>query len=294
MDETFHRYYWQLADGCGLAEGAAELLAARQAAGGTQSLCSLAPHERLLPIIDAHGIAGYFQRVDGRTGHVGWREVRSAGPSSGRPERPRRPPRRGHRGRARRRGGGRPRGRVRGAVRRGFAQPSESGISRGAGGGQPGGGGRARGAHSPLTCGASRVHGHTGRTTAVYLYEDGEDRHPDRSDSLAGVITVDPYTDGRTAHMGTVNPFSGIASSQSGIPASRGVVPTPDVTQRRATGVRGHADQAGRSQGRAAGRGSPGSVRTALRGDSTRPGPRRRGADRVSPALLPAHAPPRT
>ncbi len=71
MDETFHRYYWQLAGGCGLAEGAAELLAARQAAGGTQSLCSLAPHERLLPIVDAHGITGYFRRVDGRTGPSG-------------------------------------------------------------------------------------------------------------------------------------------------------------------------------------------------------------------------------
>ncbi|NUS11276.1 MAG: HAD family hydrolase [Streptomyces sp.] len=68
MDETFHRHYWTLAETCGLAAGAAELLAARQAAGLTQSLCSLAPHEQLLPIVASHGITGHFLRVDGRTG----------------------------------------------------------------------------------------------------------------------------------------------------------------------------------------------------------------------------------
>ncbi|SDO02774.1 HAD family hydrolase [Actinacidiphila guanduensis] len=68
MDATFHRHYWRLADTCGLAEGAAELLAAQQAAGLTQSLCSLAPHERLAPMVDAHGITAHFLRVDGRTG----------------------------------------------------------------------------------------------------------------------------------------------------------------------------------------------------------------------------------
>lgn len=66
MDETFHRHYWALADRCGLAEGAAELLAARRAAGLTQSLCSLAPHARLLPIVTSHGITEHFVRVDGR------------------------------------------------------------------------------------------------------------------------------------------------------------------------------------------------------------------------------------
>ena len=67
MDETFHRYYWALADGCGLAQGAAELLAARRDTGGTQSLCSLAPHDRLLPLVASHGISGHFLRVDGRS-----------------------------------------------------------------------------------------------------------------------------------------------------------------------------------------------------------------------------------
>jgi phosphoglycolate phosphatase-like HAD superfamily hydrolase len=68
MDETFHRHYWRLAVGCGLAEGAAELLAARHTAGLTQSLCSLAPHDRLLPFVSTYGITGHFLRVDGRTG----------------------------------------------------------------------------------------------------------------------------------------------------------------------------------------------------------------------------------
>ncbi|SHK89565.1 HAD family hydrolase [Actinacidiphila paucisporea] len=68
MDATFHRHYWVLADACRLADGAAELLAARRAAGLTQSLCSLAPHEQLVPIVAAHGITEHFLRVDGRTG----------------------------------------------------------------------------------------------------------------------------------------------------------------------------------------------------------------------------------
>jgi phosphoglycolate phosphatase-like HAD superfamily hydrolase len=68
MDETFHRYYWTLAERCGLADGAAELLAARRAAGLTQSLCSLAPQSELLPIVATHGIDRHFVRIDGRVG----------------------------------------------------------------------------------------------------------------------------------------------------------------------------------------------------------------------------------
>ncbi|MEU6176228.1 HAD family hydrolase [Streptantibioticus parmotrematis] len=71
MDRIFHRHYWTLAGTCGLAEGAAELLAAHQSAGHTQSLCSLAPHDRLIPIVDTHGITGRFVRVDGATGPSG-------------------------------------------------------------------------------------------------------------------------------------------------------------------------------------------------------------------------------
>jgi len=73
MDEAFHRHYRTRAAGAGLAVGARELLAGRQAAGATQSLCSLAPHEQLLPVVRTHGIDGHFVRVDGRTGpsHLG-------------------------------------------------------------------------------------------------------------------------------------------------------------------------------------------------------------------------------
>ncbi|WP_234321173.1 HAD family hydrolase [Streptomyces katrae] len=68
MDATFHRHYWAAADAAGLAEGARELLRDWQADGLTQSLLSLAPHEKLVPLVQAHGIDRHFLRVDGRTG----------------------------------------------------------------------------------------------------------------------------------------------------------------------------------------------------------------------------------
>ncbi|WP_199549325.1 HAD family hydrolase [Streptomyces sp. N35] len=68
MDEAFHRHYWAFAESSGLAEGASRLLAEWQSAGLTQSMCSLAPHERLLPIVRTHGIEERFVRVDGRVG----------------------------------------------------------------------------------------------------------------------------------------------------------------------------------------------------------------------------------
>ncbi|MGA4841541.1 HAD family hydrolase [Streptomyces sp. G45] len=67
MDAVFHRHYGARVDACGLAEGAAELLAERQRAGRTQSLLSLAPHEQLVPLVQRHGIAERFVRIDGRT-----------------------------------------------------------------------------------------------------------------------------------------------------------------------------------------------------------------------------------
>ncbi|MFB7518024.1 HAD family hydrolase [Streptomyces sp. NPDC056144] len=66
MDGAFHRHYWERAVGCGLTEGASELLATRQASGLTQSLLSLAPHARLIPLVREHGIEERFVRVDGR------------------------------------------------------------------------------------------------------------------------------------------------------------------------------------------------------------------------------------
>ncbi|MEC4019631.1 HAD family hydrolase [Streptomyces sp. H27-D2] len=73
MDEAFHRHYWALAGGSGLALDAKRLLAERQSAGLTQSLCSLAPHENLIPIVRTHDIEHHFIRVDGRIGpsHTG-------------------------------------------------------------------------------------------------------------------------------------------------------------------------------------------------------------------------------
>ncbi|MGW7696126.1 HAD family hydrolase [Streptomyces asiaticus] len=68
MDEAFHRHYWVLAETAGLAIGARQLLTEWQEAGLTQSLCSLAPHEYLLPLVRTHGIERHFVRVDGRTG----------------------------------------------------------------------------------------------------------------------------------------------------------------------------------------------------------------------------------
>ncbi|MER7952994.1 HAD hydrolase-like protein [Streptomyces sp. NPDC096079] len=66
MDGVFHRHYWERAESCGLTTGAAELLAARQRSGLTQSLLSLAPHAELIPLVRRHGIAERFVRVDGR------------------------------------------------------------------------------------------------------------------------------------------------------------------------------------------------------------------------------------
>ncbi|MFE2379658.1 HAD family hydrolase [Streptomyces sp. NPDC059398] len=68
MDEAFHRHYWALAAGAALAPGAERLLREWQASGLTQSLCSLAPHDHLIPIVRTHGIERRFLRVDGRTG----------------------------------------------------------------------------------------------------------------------------------------------------------------------------------------------------------------------------------
>ncbi|MBB1255965.1 HAD family hydrolase [Streptomyces alkaliterrae] len=65
MDAVFHRHYFSLVDAAVLTEGAAELLAARAAGGHTQSLCSLAAHDHLVPMVRRHGIDHHFVRVDG-------------------------------------------------------------------------------------------------------------------------------------------------------------------------------------------------------------------------------------
>ncbi|MFJ5263486.1 HAD family hydrolase [Streptomyces sp. NPDC088387] len=72
MDETFHRYYTEHRVGCGLTEGAAELLAGwRSSAGRSQSILSMYGHDELLPLVRGFGIESHFIRVDGRTGPSG-------------------------------------------------------------------------------------------------------------------------------------------------------------------------------------------------------------------------------
>ncbi|MBA0049500.1 HAD family hydrolase [Streptomyces sp. AJS327] len=71
LDATFHRHYGQRVLEAGLTEGVEELLAGWLAAGRTQSLCSLAPHEDLVRLLGRHGIERRFVRVDGAVGPNG-------------------------------------------------------------------------------------------------------------------------------------------------------------------------------------------------------------------------------
>ncbi|MER7729030.1 HAD family hydrolase [Streptomyces sp. NPDC096323] len=71
MDGVFHRHYTEQREGCGLTEGAAELLAQWQQAGRSQSLLSMYGHEHLVPVVRGYGIERHFIRVDGRTGPSG-------------------------------------------------------------------------------------------------------------------------------------------------------------------------------------------------------------------------------
>jgi phosphoglycolate phosphatase-like HAD superfamily hydrolase len=68
MDGAFHRHYFARADRAALTEGTSELLSSWSAAGNTASLCSLAPHDRLLPWVTRLGVDGHFMRVDGSLG----------------------------------------------------------------------------------------------------------------------------------------------------------------------------------------------------------------------------------
>ncbi|CAL9478533.1 HAD family hydrolase [Streptomyces sp. enrichment culture] len=71
MDATFQRHYGVHMGRCGLAEGAAELLAGWRSAGRSQSILSLYGHEELVPLVRGFGIEAHFIRVDGRTGPSG-------------------------------------------------------------------------------------------------------------------------------------------------------------------------------------------------------------------------------
>ncbi|MER6119228.1 HAD family hydrolase [Streptomyces sp. NPDC001743] len=71
MDGVFHRHYTEQRHGCGLTQGAAELLAQWQLTGRSQSLLSMYGHEHLVPVVRGYGIERHFVRVDGRTGPSG-------------------------------------------------------------------------------------------------------------------------------------------------------------------------------------------------------------------------------
>ncbi|MFI1332698.1 HAD family hydrolase [Streptomyces sp. NPDC020845] len=61
-----YQHYEALTKSTVLASGAKQLLVEWQEAGLTQSLCSLAPHESLVPLVRTHDIEQHFVRVDGR------------------------------------------------------------------------------------------------------------------------------------------------------------------------------------------------------------------------------------
>lgn len=68
LDEGFHDSYYRLMAACALAADAGTVLATWP---GTQSLCSMAPHDQLLPVVARFGIDGHFARVDGLVGLPG-------------------------------------------------------------------------------------------------------------------------------------------------------------------------------------------------------------------------------
>lgn len=68
LDNGFHEHYFRLSGACGLAADA-ELVLANWT--GTQSLCSMAPHAHLVPIVESFGITSHFTRIDGLLGGTG-------------------------------------------------------------------------------------------------------------------------------------------------------------------------------------------------------------------------------
>lgn len=68
LDEGFHEHYFRLSVACRLAADAELSLMSWT---GTQSLCSMAPHTHLVPLIESFGITRHFTRVDGLVGLTG-------------------------------------------------------------------------------------------------------------------------------------------------------------------------------------------------------------------------------
>ncbi|GGT03315.1 HAD family hydrolase [Nonomuraea spiralis] len=68
LDDGFHEHYFRLSVACGLAPDAEVVLGGW---AGTQSLCSMAPHAHLVPVVESFGITRHFTRVDGLIGSTG-------------------------------------------------------------------------------------------------------------------------------------------------------------------------------------------------------------------------------
>jgi phosphoglycolate phosphatase-like HAD superfamily hydrolase len=68
LDTGFHDHYFRLSAACALAADAEHTLANWT---GSQSLCSMAPHSHLVPMVDSFGIGAHFTRVDGLVGLTG-------------------------------------------------------------------------------------------------------------------------------------------------------------------------------------------------------------------------------
>jgi len=68
LDDGFHDSYYRLMAACTLAADAGQVL---DSWSGTQSLCSMAPHGQLLPVVSRFGIERHFARVDGLVGETG-------------------------------------------------------------------------------------------------------------------------------------------------------------------------------------------------------------------------------
>lgn len=75
LDEEFHDLYHVRARECVLTAGAVQVLDGWRAHGGSQSLLSMYHHEQLLALVGEHGIAAYFDRVDGSRGAAGDRKA---------------------------------------------------------------------------------------------------------------------------------------------------------------------------------------------------------------------------
>lgn len=65
LDELFHDAYKEALPSLELTGDARKALEMARRSGATQSLCSMFPHDELLPVLERQGVDGYFLRVDG-------------------------------------------------------------------------------------------------------------------------------------------------------------------------------------------------------------------------------------